>query len=96
MGFLKGHNILRDLVLTLSSFISGFYIGYMMESNICDPIIDNNIGNTIELENERHSYYDEEVSSFPIVNTSIVKTHFFDNTYQWMYLRGNRITETSA
>eukprot|EP01083_Nonionella_stella_P177083 621413_1 len=81
----------RELVLILSSFICGFYVGYINASSFCDPIVDLSIEHILPISIPRTKpIVDHEAS-----NTSItIQSNLFDETYEWMFFK-NRNTETS-
>ena len=94
--------IFRNIVIIISSFICGFYIGYMNASSVCDPMLN---GASIEQspislsESEPqviHNNIASKVISTPTMsNQSKTKqSNYFDTTFEWQFFR-NRNTELS-
>ena len=65
-----------------------------MESNICDPIIDESASMHVSIigDNTNHSIMEDENNNNRIESKSM----YFDNTYEWKYFGKNRNTELSA
>eukprot|EP01084_Bolivina_argentea_P016893 31560_1 len=100
---------LRDFALVLSSFVCGFYVGYVSESSFCDPSINKTIeypltftaiinhSNIIHPNHNTHNTNNTNNThnTNNAVHPSIIRSNLFDETFEWQYFK-NRNTEISA